>query len=150
MSDTQTAETTAEVEQIEAGGMARIVAAATLAELRAVEQELIAGKRSALAAVNQRLASLPVEARKEVGRSINEARSRLAAAVADMAGTLEAAERETQLESERLDLTEVIGRVSRGHHHLVTQARDDLEDLFVGMGYRVAEGPEVETDWYNF
>ena len=43
-----------------------------------------------------------------------------------------------------------MGRLARGHRHLVTQARDELEDLFVAMGYQVAEGPEVETDWYNF
>ena len=40
--------------------------------------------------------------------------------------------------------------MTRGHRHLVTQTRDELEDVFVGMGFTVAEGPEVETDWYNF
>jgi phenylalanyl-tRNA synthetase alpha chain len=49
-----------------------------------------------------------------------------------------------------MDLTEVLGDSGRGHLHLLTQTRDELEDVFVGMGYRVAEGPEAETDWYNF
>ena len=57
--------------------------------------------------------------------------------------------------ADRLDLTEVIpasvrSAPGRGHLHLVTQARDELEDVFVGMGFTVAEGPEAETDWYNF
>jgi phenylalanyl-tRNA synthetase alpha chain len=55
-----------------------------------------------------------------------------------------------QLEAERVDLTEVILRPGRGHAHVVTQAWQRLEDVFIGLGFQVAEGPEVETDWYNF
>ncbi len=138
------------VAAVEAEGLARVAAAASLGELRAVENELVGGKRSALAALNARLGRLPLEARKEVGRAVNAARSRVEAAVAQRAGALEAEERVARVEAERLDLTEVVGRFARGHRHLVTQARDELEDLFVAMGYEVAEGPEVETDWYNF
>ncbi|CAB5022651.1 unannotated protein [freshwater metagenome] len=58
--------------------------------------------------------------------------------------------RVAQLETERLDLTEIRERTRLGHLHLVTQARDRLEDLFVGMGFTVAEGPEIEDDWHNF
>ena len=49
-----------------------------------------------------------------------------------------------------MDLTERLSPIDRGHLHLITQARDELEDVFIGMGYSVAEGPEVETAWYNF
>jgi phenylalanyl-tRNA synthetase alpha chain len=141
-----------EVAAVEAEGLARVAAAGSVAELRLVEQELVGGKRSALAALNARLGKLEVEERKQAGRSINAARSRVEAAVAERAEKLTAAEREARIEAERLDLTEVIERrhLTRGHRHLVTQARDELEDLFVAMGYQVAEGPEVETDWYNF
>ena len=55
-----------------------------------------------------------------------------------------------QIEAERLDLTEFVGRPTRGHAHLVTQAWERLEDVFIGLGFQVAEGPEVETDWHNF
>ncbi len=140
----------AELEAIEADGSASVAGAESVAQLRAVEQELVGGKRSALAALNQRLGALPPEERKEAGRAINAVRSRLQAAIAEASARLEAHEREARLAAERLDLTEVVGRVTRGHRHLVTRARDELEDLFVGMGYNVAEGPEVETDWYNF
>jgi phenylalanyl-tRNA synthetase alpha chain len=63
---------------------------------------------------------------------------------------LEADARRQQLEAERLDLTEVLPGRQIGHLHLVTQAIAELEDVFVGMGFTVAEGPEVETDWHNF
>jgi phenylalanyl-tRNA synthetase alpha chain len=127
----------------------RLASAASLDELRAAEQELL-GKRSELARMHQRLGGLDVEERKAQGRMLHSMRSRLEDAVAARRAELEAAERETRRAAERLDLTEVVGRVARGHRHLVTRARDELEDLFVGMGYNVAEGPEVETDWYNF
>ena len=55
-----------------------------------------------------------------------------------------------RVEAERLDLTEFIGKPTRGHAHLVTQAWERLEDVFIGLGFQVAEGPEVETDWHNF
>jgi len=139
-----------EVAAVESEVLARVVASGSVAELRSAEAELVVGKRSALAALNQRLGRLPAEERKDAGRSINAARARVVAAVAERAEKLEAAEREARLQAERLDLGEVVGRFARGHRHLVTQARDELEDLFVAMGYQVAEGPEVETDWYNF
>jgi len=138
------------IAEIEADGLARVAAARSVAALRAVEQELVGGKRSALAAVNQGLGALPLDARKEVGQAVNAARTRLVHAVAEAVEKMESTEWRVRLDAEQLDLGEVVGRMARGHRHLVTQARDELEDLFLGMGYNVAEGPEVETDWYNF
>ena len=60
------------------------------------------------------------------------------------------AERNVQLSAEALDLTEHFAAPGRGKSHIVTQAWQRLEDVFVGLGFQVAEGPEVETDWYNF
>jgi phenylalanyl-tRNA synthetase alpha chain len=140
----------AELARVEAEGLARVAAAGTLGELRTLEAELVGGKRSAIGSLNSRLGTLAVEERKEVGRAINAARSRVEAAVAERAEKLQADERVSRLEADRLDLTEVVGRFAVGHRHLVTRTRDELEDLFVAMGYDVAEGPEVETDWYNF
>ena len=76
--------------------------------------------------------------------------SSVAGVVGERRSVLAAAAEAEQLASERLDLTEVMDEVKRGHLHLVTQARDRLEDVFVGMGFTVAEGPEVESAWYNF
>ena len=82
-------------------------------------------------------------------------RGRLEAQLAARRSELAEAERAEALRADRLDLTEVIpdqvlSPPARGHLHLVTQARAELEDVFVGMGFTVAEGPEAETDWYNF
>ncbi|HUF33134.1 MAG TPA: phenylalanine--tRNA ligase subunit alpha [Acidimicrobiales bacterium] len=127
----------------------RAAAATTLTELQAVEAEVL-GKRSRLSSLKAGLGELEPERRREAGRTLNEVRQAVEAVLAGRRAELEALERAVRLEAERLDLTEVRPSRRRGHLHLVTQARDRLEDVFVGMGYTVAEGPEVETDWYNF
>jgi phenylalanyl-tRNA synthetase alpha chain len=136
-------------EDIEAFALIPIAAASTLDGLRAVETEIV-GKRSALAGLREQVGRLPAEARKEAGQAVNTVRQRLLQAIAERREVLEVEHRQRQLEADRLDLTEMVGGVARGHLHLVNQARRELEDVFVGMGYSVAEGPEVETDWYNF
>lgn len=100
--------------------------------------------------LKSKIGRLPVEDRKDAGRSLNEARQLVEAAVGERLAVVSAAERATQLETERLDLTEVVAPASVGHAHIVTETWEILEDIFVGMGYRVAEGPHVETDWHNF
>jgi phenylalanyl-tRNA synthetase alpha chain len=136
-------------EEVEEKGLARIAGAGTLEELRVVETEVL-GKRSELSGLNQQLGRMPAEERKDAGRAINAVRLTLTGAVEDRRAVLEAEDRRRRLEADRLDLTEVVGAASRGHLHLVNQTRRQLEDVFVGMGYSVAEGPEVETDWHNF
>jgi phenylalanyl-tRNA synthetase alpha chain len=127
----------------------RISRAHTLAELDALDTELL-GKRSDLASRKAELGKLAPEERKDAGRRLNEERDAIAAALATRRIALEAVERAERLESERLDLTELRPVRRRGHLHLVTHATDDLVNTFLGMGFTVAEGPEVETDWYNF
>jgi phenylalanyl-tRNA synthetase alpha chain len=85
-----------------------------------------------------------------VGQLLNEARNDLQSALAERRADLALTERSSRFEAERLDLTERLGGPRRGHLHPVTQAQQRLEDVFVGMGFTIAEGPEVETDWYNF
>lgn len=143
-----------DIEAIATDGERAIAAAASTEALGGVETELL-GKRSTLTRAHRTLGSLSPEERKEAGRRINEVRERLAGLVADRRAELAEAERAEALQADRLDLTEVIpatvlAPLSRGHLHLVTQARDELEDVFVGMGFTVAEGPEAESDWYNF
>jgi phenylalanyl-tRNA synthetase alpha chain len=144
-----------EIEAVEVSGADRLGSAATLDELRAAETEVL-GKRSAFAQLNGQLRHLSPSDRKAKGQALNEVRRRLEEAAASRRAVLEAAERERRLATERLDLTEVwrvpppAGIPDRGHLHLVTQTRDELEDTFVSMGFSVVEGPEAETDWYNF
>jgi phenylalanyl-tRNA synthetase alpha chain len=139
----------AELPRLEGQARERLVAAVTVDELRAVEQDVL-GKRSPLAGLNASLGRLPAEERKAAGQAINEARGRVRETYEERRGALEAEERRRRLAAERLDLTELVDRLPRGHLHPSTQAREELEDVFVGMGFAVAEGPEAETDWYNF
>ena len=130
-------------------GLVRLAGVATVEELTAVEAALL-GKRSPLAERQQALGRLPAEDRREAGRLLNEARQALQLAAGAARARVEAAERVQRRAADRLDLTEVTPGPRRGHLNLVSQTRDELEDVFVGMGYSVSEGPEVETDWHNF
>ena len=140
------------IEQLEATAAeahARLAEVADLDALTAIDTEYL-GKKSAVTAAKRQLGSLEPDDRKTAGRAVNEIRSRIESAVSDARHRLTTAARAEQLEAERLDLTELRDEIRRGSLHLVTQSRDRLEDVFVGMGFTVAEGPEVETAWYNF
>jgi phenylalanyl-tRNA synthetase alpha chain len=143
-----------DIEGIANDGRRAIAAAASTEALAEVETQLL-GKRSVLTRAHRTLGSLSPEERKEAGRRLNEVREALEIEVGARRQELAEAERGETLRADRLDLTEIIpstvlSPTSRGHLHLVTQARAELEDLFVGMGFVVAEGPEAESDWYNF
>lgn len=129
--------------------VAAVAAAETLADLERVEGAHL-GKSAPLTLSKRQLGSIPVEDRKTAGRALNDARQRVEQLVAERSRTLADAERAVQLSAERLDLTEIPPTADAGHAHIVTRAWEELEDVFVGMGYLVAEGPEVETDWHNF
>ena len=110
-----------------------------------------AGKKGELAGLKKQLGQLDsIDEKKAAGAAINEAMAAVDDALDAQRTALAAEAMAARVESERLDLTEYLGRPARGHAHLVTQAWERLEDVFVGMGFRVAEGPEVETDWHNF
>ena len=128
----------------------RIATSATVHDVAALATDVL-GKRGALAQLKTRLGSLPtVDEKKVAGQALNEATDEVDAALEARRGELAAVERAARVEAERLDLTEFAGKPTRGRAHLVTQAWERLEDVFVGLGFQVAEGPEVETDWYNF
>ncbi|MHB1534224.1 MAG: phenylalanine--tRNA ligase subunit alpha [Acidimicrobiales bacterium] len=151
------AEWTAAVEAAESAARAAIAAASDLDGLRAAEAAAT-GKRSVLARLHARLGAFDQDQRRAAGQVVNDARRRLTDAVSARREALDAEARRRRLDAERLDLTETLvlgggdalGLPDRGHLHLVTQTRDELEDTFVALGFAVAEGPEAETDWYNF
>jgi phenylalanyl-tRNA synthetase alpha chain len=138
-----------ELDRARRAGLDAVAAAATLDELRAVETDVL-GKRGALARSKAGLGALPAEERRDAGRAVNEAVAAVQAALDERRTTLAAEARRLQLAEERVDLTEALGHPRRGHAHLVTQATERLEDTFIGLGFQIAEGPEVETDWHNF
>jgi phenylalanyl-tRNA synthetase alpha chain len=119
-------------------------------DARSVEIDAL-GRKGSLTELKTQLGSLAtVEEKKDAGRALNEAAQQVTAAIAQKLADLRRAERAVQLASERLDLTEAMVSAGRGRPHVVTQAWERLEDVFIGLGFQVAEGPEVETDWYNF
>jgi phenylalanyl-tRNA synthetase alpha chain len=141
----------ADVDAARATALARIDAATSLDDLASLQPELL-GKRSALSGLKQRLGSLDAAERRTAGQAVNDALAAVEARLSERRSSFAATARQAAVEAERLDLTEILDRYQprRGHLHLVTQAHERLEDVFVGLGFTVAEGPEVESDWYNF
>jgi phenylalanyl-tRNA synthetase alpha chain len=138
-----------EIDRIAAEATTRAAAAATLDDWRALDVELN-GKKSALGGFKRRLGELEPDERRTVGAALNRAQEQVRTALAARRAELDADARRAQLAAERLDLTELRPPHQAGHLHLVTQTMERLEDVFVGMGFTVAEGPEVEDDWHNF
>jgi phenylalanyl-tRNA synthetase alpha chain len=127
-----------------------IAAASTLDEIRVLDTDLL-GKKSPLALLKTGLGKLTtVDEKKAAGQALNEAMLAVEEVLNARRAILGRAERDVQLAAEALDLTEHFNAPGRGKAHIVTQAWQRLEDVFVGLGFQVAEGPEVETDWYNF
>ncbi|HEV8254529.1 MAG TPA: phenylalanine--tRNA ligase subunit alpha [Vicinamibacteria bacterium] len=138
-----------DLDAIVAAGRAAIATAGDLEALREVEQQHLA-RRSPLGDVQRALGALPAEGRRTLGQRVNQARAALQQALAARRAELETARDAALLEAERIDVT-LPGRVRpRGTIHPINRTIDEAVDIFLGLGYRVAEGPEVETDWYNF
>jgi phenylalanyl-tRNA synthetase alpha chain len=130
--------------------LAQIAAAGDLEAITMLGSSLI-GKRGDLAQLKTKLGSLAtVDEKRAAGQAVNEALGAVEAAIDSRRAELAGAARTARVESERIDLTESVGKPKRGHAHLVTQAWERLEDVFIGLGFQIAEGPEVETDWHNF
>jgi phenylalanyl-tRNA synthetase alpha chain len=139
----------AEPEQLVVEADRQAAAATTLDELSAV-RTAVSGKRSPLVAARKALGDMEPEARRQAGQALNAAKSAIDEILNAREAELSAAARAEQLAAEQLDLTEITEQPANGHLHVITQTWQELEDVFVGMGYRVAEGPEVESEWYNF
>jgi phenylalanyl-tRNA synthetase alpha chain len=129
--------------------LGRTAAAQSTDAVRQVETDVL-GRRAELIELRKAVGSLGPEERRLVGQALNAARADVEAALASRRAELALADRRRQLEDERLDLTEVRPGRGLGHLHLVSQAWERLEDVFVAMGFTVSEGPEVETEWLNF
>jgi len=143
------ASSSSEVAAALAAALAAVEAAASLDELKAarIAHE---GDRSALASASAEIGKLPGAERAEAGRRVGAARSQLRDAIAQRQVQLEAERDRQVLVTEAVDVTLPGGRRPAGARHPVTMLGDRLSDVFIAMGYEVAEGPEVEAEWYNF
>jgi len=144
------ADAPARLEEIRAEGEAAIAGAGTAAELEELRVRLL-GRKAELTTMLRSIKDLPPEQRGPVGKGGNQVKTALEALLAERTAALEAAELDERLKGDAIDVT-LPGDppAAAGHLHLITQTRREIEDVFLGLGFSVAEGPEVEFDYYNF
>jgi len=138
-----------EVSRMRSAALAAVAAAGSLDELKAARLAHT-GDRSPLAQANAEIGALPPEARAEAGKRVGTARKEIGQAIAARQAVLEDERDQRVLIEETVDVTLPWDRQPPGARHPVTTVGDRLSDVFVAMGYEIAEGPEVEAEWYNF
>jgi phenylalanyl-tRNA synthetase alpha chain len=138
-----------EVERARQEALAAVAAARDLGELKAARLAH-AGDRSPLTLANREIGALPPQARKDAGLRLGVARRSVADAVAARQVELEAERDVRVLVEETVDVTLPGDRRPRGARHPLQTLQERIADLFVGMGWEIAEGPEVEGEWFNF
>ncbi len=143
-------ETLERVAQIRAEAQDAIAGASTSDELEQARIRYL-GRKAELPNLLRAVATLPPEERAQTGRTANEARQALECAIEQRHAELAASELDRRLEHDRIDVTLPADPLpNRGGLHLITQTRREIEEVFIGLGFDVAEGPEVETVYYNF
>lgn len=110
----------------------------------------VLGKKGSLTEILKGMKDVSAEMRPIIGKHVNEARDVLTAAFEETAKLLEEKKVAAQLASESIDVTLPGRPVATGHRHVLTQTSEEIEDIFIGMGYQVVDGFEVEQDYYNF
>lgn len=120
--------------------------------LEALEQVRVAslGKKGSLTAIMRSMGRLPKEERPAMGQLANTVRANVEAAIGQRREQLAKAALEARISAEAADVTLPGRRLSHGTEHLISQIREEIEDIFVGLGYTVEDGPFVETTYYNF
>ncbi len=138
------------IEEIRAEAGAAIEAAGSSAELEELRVRHL-GRKAELTTILRGIAELPAEERGTVGGAANKVRKELEALLEACAARLDASELDAKLLADRVDVT-LPGAPPRplGHSHLIARTTRQIEDVMVGLGYTVAEGPEIEHDYYNF
>jgi phenylalanyl-tRNA synthetase alpha chain len=138
-----------EVESAREKALAAIGSAADLDQLKAVRLEH-AGDRSPLALANREIGALPPQAKAEAGKRVGAARAAVRAALASRQVELEAERDARVLVQEAVDVTLPYDRAARGARHPLSTLPERIAEVFLAMGWEVAEGPEVEAEWFNF
>ncbi|MBM7584898.1 phenylalanyl-tRNA synthetase alpha chain [Bacillus pakistanensis] len=121
-------------------------------DLKALNEIRVAylGKKGPVTEVLKGMGKLSAEERPKMGALANEVRGAISSKIEEKSATLEKEAVEKKLQSETIDVTLPGRPVRKGNHHPLTKIVEEIEDLFIGMGYTIAEGPEVEKDYYNF
>ncbi len=138
-----------QVNEIKLNALDEIEKASNLRELEDVRVKYL-GKKGQLTAILKTMGSLAPEDRPKLGSIVNQAKTELESKITDKEVILQKEELNRKLESERIDVSLPSSKIIRGSKHPLTRVIEEIEDLFVSMGYDVVSGPELETDEYCF
>ncbi len=124
----------------------------TLSDSRALQDLKVhyLGKKGAITQISRLMADLSAEERPQFGQAINDCKQAVEAAFKEAANRINAADLAKQMAEQSLDISLPGLSLPQGHSHVLSQVTTQIEDIFLGLGYSIAEGPEVETDYYNF
>lgn len=137
------------LQQIKEEAFKQIQASDALEKLNEVRVNFL-GKKGQLTEVLKSMKDVAPEDRPKVGQMVNDARAEIEKVLEETKTKMERAVREQQMKLETIDVTLPAKKEELGHRHPDTIALEEVERIFIGMGYEVVEGPEVETDYYNF
>jgi phenylalanyl-tRNA synthetase alpha chain len=137
------------LEELQKEALQKIEAAVDLKELNDIRVAYL-GKKGPITEVLRGMGKLSAEERPKMGALVNVVRETITSHIEEKQAVLEAEAVNAQLASETIDITLPAKPINKGNHHPLTRIVEEIEDVFIGMGYTVAEGPEVESDYYNF
>lgn len=137
------------IEQVQNEALAAVQSAGTMEELNQVRIAYL-GKKGSIQALMAEMKNLPKEEKPAFGQKVNACKQAVTEALEKRQEALKEAALGTQLEKEKIDITLAGDRLETGTIHPLIMIQQEIEDLFIGMGYKIAEGPEVEQDYYNF
>ena len=137
------------IEELREEALSAVASAGSTPDLESVRVRYL-GRSAGLTEIKKSIRDLPAEARREIGGAANRATKEIETALAERLEKVAADEREDRLRTEAVDVTLPGVPYPKGSLHPSMRVIDEVVDFFVGLGYRVAEGPEVETDYYNF
>ena len=135
--------------KIKQDALAQIENSDSLEKLNDVRVNFL-GKKGELTAVLKGMKDVAKEDRPKVGQMVNEVRTEIEELLSDAMKKMERAKREEQMKSEVIDVTLPAKKNNVGHRHPNVSVMEEVQRIFIGMGYEVVEGPEIETDYYNF
>jgi phenylalanyl-tRNA synthetase alpha chain len=142
-------ELTAQLEQLEAQAAVAIAAAASAGELEELRVGLL-GKKGKLSAVLGAMGKLPGDERPLVGQRANVLKEQVQGLLSERLAAVKGAAMAERIARETLDVTMPARYIPAGHRHPLISTIEEIVDIFAGLGYRVEEGPEIETDYHNF
>jgi len=137
------------LKDIEKSALAAISACKDTAALQEIKISYL-GKKGELTQILRSISQITAEGRAAAGAAVNQVKEYIEQAIEQKMAVLAHAAEANRLTTERLDVTLPGKKITYGHKHILTSVREEIEDIFIGLGYEIAEGPEVELDYYNF